>query len=671
MTVSSTTRQAGPFTGTGANATLAFGFKVFATSDIQVTRNGTTLTLTSDYTVSLNADQDASPGGTVTILAAANTIGAVVYVGSAVPATQSTSLPSQTPWYPKVVETALDKLTILIQQTALNTVAAAVAAATAAAQALINAVTFVVTSATGQAVSTRTLLGGIASPVIGQIAYLTEAGRQGWFEAITTDAAAVTSDPGQGIYVAGSGVTWRRINSDILNVKWFGAKGDNSTDDTTPIQAAINYACLLNVIKLFFPAGRYVVTNLSLPALANTAASMKVIEFYGVAQPSTIFGTVIGGTVISQSGSIIRSTATSGAILGVTANAGSFSFYHLVTHDLNFRATDNPQVVGIDAGWALQFSYYNLQLDTGVHNLAASLPTHTNAVGIITPKTGNGALTYGRNVVISGFYVAMDVNEHTDAQGITFNSCLYAMRFQAANEATLFGRVQANYCPTVIAVNGVCRSTIQQLSIEHAASDILIGATSWMAPVEDIRDVTNVARMTIGMDLSAHNVGTLTLDNLVFNGGTGIHVYPAGGPMEVVGYHTITNPAAIPTGGAGTNVTWTGGTGNDSGLKIKGGDATKLQCIIPGLYEFQIRGSYAANATGNRQLILGVNAAAIDSDVRPNAGASLAPTPAIRAIALLAKLDEVTVAGLQDSGVSLNLTCSALAHKRIAANFAP
>ncbi|KVW93337.1 hypothetical protein [Thiobacillus denitrificans] len=68
MTISSTTRKAGPFDGNNVLDAFPFAFKVFADSDVVVVKTDpddieTTLTLTTDYTVSLNADQDTSPGG--------------------------------------------------------------------------------------------------------------------------------------------------------------------------------------------------------------------------------------------------------------------------------------------------------------------------------------------------------------------------------------------------------------------------------------------------------------------------------------------------------------------------------------------------------------------------------------------------------------------------------
>ena len=245
MTVSSTSRLAGPFWGTGAAASLPFDFKVFADTDLEVTRDGSALTLDSHYTVTLNADQDVAPGGTVLIAAAANTSGAEIYVAGATPVTQETVLPSQSPWYPKVIERALDKLTLIAQEvdgritsiaasvSALAiSVATAVADAAAAAQAAIDSAIFTVTGASGQTVSTRTLLAGIATPVVGQTAYLTEAGRQGWWQCIAVGDAE--ADTYQGLYVLSTAdltKAWRRIVEDnTYQASWWGIPGTSATN---------------------------------------------------------------------------------------------------------------------------------------------------------------------------------------------------------------------------------------------------------------------------------------------------------------------------------------------------------------------------------------------------------------------------------------------------------
>ncbi len=121
MTISSDTRKAGPFTGTGLVATFPFTFKVFQASDLLVVRTSptgdeTNLALTTDYTVSLNADQDSSPGGSVTLVAGNLASGFKLTMTTDVPALQGTDLTNQGGFYPKVITNALDKLTILTQQ---------------------------------------------------------------------------------------------------------------------------------------------------------------------------------------------------------------------------------------------------------------------------------------------------------------------------------------------------------------------------------------------------------------------------------------------------------------------------------------------------------------------------------------------------------------------------
>lgn len=120
MTVSSTDRTAGPFEGDDAQTDFPFTMRVFTAADILATQTDadgivTTLMLGSDYTVALNADQRTSPGGTLTLLAALPT-GETLEFTTDIQATQGTRLTSAGGFYPSVIEDALDKLTILVQQ---------------------------------------------------------------------------------------------------------------------------------------------------------------------------------------------------------------------------------------------------------------------------------------------------------------------------------------------------------------------------------------------------------------------------------------------------------------------------------------------------------------------------------------------------------------------------
>ena len=124
MTISSQTRKAGPFIGNGSTTAFPFTFKVFAASDLVVTRANTTgaetvLAAGTDYTVSLNANQNTNPGGTVT-LASALASNFKLVLTSAVPNLQPVDITNNGGFYPKVINDALDRVTILAQQIALD-----------------------------------------------------------------------------------------------------------------------------------------------------------------------------------------------------------------------------------------------------------------------------------------------------------------------------------------------------------------------------------------------------------------------------------------------------------------------------------------------------------------------------------------------------------------------
>jgi hypothetical protein len=76
----------------------------------------TTLALTTDYSVTLNSNQDTSPGGSITLTAGNLAVGTTLTITSGIAALQGLDLANGGAFYPDVINDALDKLTILIQQ---------------------------------------------------------------------------------------------------------------------------------------------------------------------------------------------------------------------------------------------------------------------------------------------------------------------------------------------------------------------------------------------------------------------------------------------------------------------------------------------------------------------------------------------------------------------------
>lgn len=127
MTISSETRRAGPFLGNSVTTAFPFSFKIFDKTDIKlllVDANGVarTLTLDSDYSVALGANQDQNPGGTITYPLVGNPMPApysLVILGN-LSYLQPTDITNNGGFYPKVISDMVDRATIQIQQVEEN-----------------------------------------------------------------------------------------------------------------------------------------------------------------------------------------------------------------------------------------------------------------------------------------------------------------------------------------------------------------------------------------------------------------------------------------------------------------------------------------------------------------------------------------------------------------------
>ena len=128
MSVEYIKRLAGPYIGDGTGQkTFTFGFLIFEEGDVVVSvaaeANGESSTLEqgTDYTVSMNSDQEASPGGSITLTSATGLAdGAVLAIGSAVDYTQTLDLTNYTRFPPERISTELDRIVVMIQQVVGN-----------------------------------------------------------------------------------------------------------------------------------------------------------------------------------------------------------------------------------------------------------------------------------------------------------------------------------------------------------------------------------------------------------------------------------------------------------------------------------------------------------------------------------------------------------------------
>ncbi len=118
MSVQEVSRRAGPFKGDGSTKEFSFHFKVFNADNVAVyvsDEDDGDVQLTQGYTVELNADQDALPGGTV-ILTDPLSEGQRLSILSCVPYDQPMVLTNQGGFYPRTINDSADRLAIQVQQ---------------------------------------------------------------------------------------------------------------------------------------------------------------------------------------------------------------------------------------------------------------------------------------------------------------------------------------------------------------------------------------------------------------------------------------------------------------------------------------------------------------------------------------------------------------------------
>lgn len=123
MSVQNITRRAGPYVGTGLVSAYTFAFKVFRSEDVKVVRSASSdanaqdeaLTLGTDYTVKLNADQNEKAGGTVTLVSPLAE-GLRLSILSAITPDQQMVLTNHDGMLPTTLNDSADKAIALIQE---------------------------------------------------------------------------------------------------------------------------------------------------------------------------------------------------------------------------------------------------------------------------------------------------------------------------------------------------------------------------------------------------------------------------------------------------------------------------------------------------------------------------------------------------------------------------
>jgi hypothetical protein len=289
----------------------------------------------------------------------------------------------------------------------------------------------------------------------------------------------------------------------VFNVLDYGAIGDNSTNNDVAF-AACMAAVIANGGGVFYIPKGVFIGQIIIPQISGT--NWMSLEIVGESMPPPIWGTY-GSFTLLHNTTIIKSNATSGAVIAAAMGVSGLSYFntvHAVVRNLEIRTYDNPQIDGLDLHYAQQCRVENVVINTGVYSNDATEPTHGTA-GLRTPKFNNGALTYLRNITISGYADAYIINEHTNADGINAAGCINGLVFPENGHGTYIGRACLQNIRYPVNVSGVCRFRIAELNLEHLNPGY--PGTYWQETLYDIYDPSNLAAADVVYSVNLGYVG--------------------------------------------------------------------------------------------------------------------------------------------------------------------
>lgn len=358
------------------------------------------------------------------------------------------------------------------------------------------------------------------------------------------DAAFTPADIGKSIQVVGAGVSGAPLNTTIAacvdtshvtlasaaNTAVTSATYAYGTDDTLAIQSAINAAEVHGGGTVYFDYGMYIIAGssmaqsardghstlrqsvqISLPRRDYFKSQTVTLKLMGPIAPSQV-PSVIGAAPVPQGGAVLRSFATSGAVIGGLPPSEATYYFSAVCvwlENLTVRLYDNPQASGIDLSYMAACRLNNVNVDTGIAYIEAeTLATNSASYGILTPRNNNGAYTQIDNALVQGYYYGYEINEHTNAASLGAWGCRYAASVANAYHAMRIARFEVVHCPHGIRYTGPnphdrtpsARLSIEQLDIEKTAA-------ARFAQVTDIDDPLNYAHGNITWAVVTANVG--------------------------------------------------------------------------------------------------------------------------------------------------------------------
>jgi hypothetical protein len=303
MTISSTTNRVS-YTGNAVTTDFSFPYKFLANADLNVYLEDVLQTITTHYTVTGAGDDS---GGTVSFLTAPPNSDSVVIVRD--PAiTQGLDLVENDPLPAESIEESLDKLTIICQRLG---------------------------DRIDRSVTIPDFVEGVdanlPAPEAGKLIGWnpTGDGFENYTSLTTTNADSVIYTP------SGTGTTARTVETklrEFVSILDFGGAGDNSTDNTTALNAAIASIASNKTTRIYFPAGTYKFNskpdNITKKVFIHgdgKSATILYRNYNGATSSDGLFNLRPGsnGSVIADLGILSLSGTTGGSLISNVSDASS------------------------------------------------------------------------------------------------------------------------------------------------------------------------------------------------------------------------------------------------------------------------------------------------------------------------------------------------------------
>lgn len=279
------------YTLSGSGQTLTVPYKFIAGSDLGVVKTPAAggadvpLVLNTDYTVSGGGSLPAT--GAITLTAGAT--GDIITIYRNAQILQPAVYAPNDAFPAKTTETALDRVTMEVQQLGLLTERALRLPIARPATGELTTGTWAnkmlgfdangiptpsdpvgATSLTGTVIEV-TSLSALRAVVVTALTTGRQARTSGYSSTgdggngtfVYNSASSATDDNGTIIQPTSGSGRWLRAYEGNISPRWFGAKGDDSTNDTTAVQAAVNLAKSSGG-RAFLPAGTYQVDGINI-----------------------------------------------------------------------------------------------------------------------------------------------------------------------------------------------------------------------------------------------------------------------------------------------------------------------------------------------------------------------------------------------------------------------